>query len=242
METQVTVKKETAPVLYNLTDRAIWDEGDVLSASDVRIPRLTLVGNGSQLANDGKGVPGQILNSDGYSLLCDKEKSLEILPISVLTDWVKYQKIGTNSEFEKVAVVALPPTNMLTEKWTTEQVLENSVPTYYKKRINCYVLSPANDMVMPFTISFKGLSAFSGGAISSHFQMSRAQGVPPIGHVFTLSAKLVEWNGKKHWAFEALKGRVTTDLEKTQAVKWRSTIMNKSANVIVAEDTEEAPF
>ena len=242
METQLTTKKETAPVAYDTTSRAIWDEGDVYSSSDIRIPRITLVGNGSQLANEGKGSPGQILNSDGYTLLADKNQQLEVLPISVMTDWVKFQKIGANADFQKVSVVALPPSNLLTDKWTTDIVEEDKIPTVYKKRISCYVLSPSNDMVIPFTVSFKGLSAFSGSAISSHFQMSRAQGVPPIGNVFTLSSKLVEWNGKKHWALEAVKGRVTTDHEKAMAVKWRSTIMSKKVEVSTEEDHEEAPF
>lgn len=217
-----------------------WKTGDDLSSDDIVIPRLFLTQPATKLVMEGKANAGEIIDSENYASVAKRNEFAEILPIKVYSEWNRLQKLPGDTEWKKAGTVVVPPVPASGKKWTTEQVLEDNIPTQYKKTIKVFALNlKTPDAPLPYLITFKGFGANAGKAISSHFQLCAMAQTLPIQVAFNLSVGTATLDGKTQFCFECKKGRKTTAAEMEEATRWRG-ILTNAANVKIDEEDDDS--
>lgn len=99
MSNLVEVKATNAVAVQELANMS-WDD-DVVEAKDIRIPRLLLMQQMSELVSLRKAQAGDIVNSITEEKVADEKSPLLIVPIYTFKTWTIHHKVNGKFEYLK---------------------------------------------------------------------------------------------------------------------------------------------
>jgi hypothetical protein len=194
MNTEVTKVQNTA--VANIP-AGQWGFENVL-AEDIRIPKLLLVQQMSDMATNEKinARPGEIRESFEGRLMATKEKPLQIIPFYTTNTWTVSRKVNGKWEFDHI--------DERTSDNSTREYEETLDGELYKneKTLNIFALIKGENLTIPYMISMKGFSMkLAGNKFLSMGAVIRAEGEAYAHRVFNLSSQAVENDKGKFFAY-----------------------------------------
>ena len=227
-------KAVTSTAVVKADEKRLAQYGDLMDDAPVRtenimIPKLLLMQPGSQFVADEKAKAGQIVESLGQTVLCEKGGSLEIIPFKMVETWVRYKMINptTREFYEQVPLTA----ENATLPWE-HQVDGFTVRNF--DTLNYYCVIPeqlAAGEFMPLVVSFKSSNLKAGKTLETYRAKLADFGLPLCFKSFFLSTSQQEKDGNRWYTFSVTEGRKTEDSELDQIRPWMNRV--KEAAVVV---------
>lgn len=220
--------------------------GNVLgqvSRRDIVIPKLYPVQKMAKVLED-KSVEAAFgdfldnLNNDKHG---DTENPVEIIPFGFQKKWVEYDRIvakngSVKREYKQVLPIT-PENDQL--PYTDENGLVER-----DRVIDLYCLLPSQieeGVGFPYVISFRRTSLKAGNKVLTQLLRNEMMGKPTWAVTMKISGRVTENDDGAYIVLDARAGRLTTEEESQECVKWMQLVNSGAAKVQEDDHTEEAP-
>lgn len=253
METQVTTNS-TNP---NLPAQANGWAGvyDGVDKSDLMMPTILLGQGLSPFVSDGRAKAGDIVKSQPFKIIGDKDKPVAFIPLMISKSWRIFESDGSRWVFDH--------SEPYHEKDKNLHYLFDKDGTSFKreKTIHAYVLLTADietaktsmaafkekgempspdTALIPASIMFRSMSYTAGRKLAMHFKMAESFNVPPASTTLLLKAKF-EKNDRGQFYVWDIDGGVKTTPENIEiARQWYNSLYSKPENYTVDAGVEES--
>lgn len=191
MNTEVAVNKESN-LSVNVMDIGAFGIENIIS-SDLRIPKILLMQNMSDLVSEGKAAPGDLVNSFEQIKIGDAKSPLQIIPFHFTNTWTVKKEVNGKMEFARIEDRF---SNDARREY--EQVVDGVKYTNHRT-LNLFCLIKNGNLQVPFMISFMN-SSFKGAAqpFLNKVQLLIAEKRAPAHIIFNLGVNREE-NEKGKW-------------------------------------------
>ena len=219
---QVKVQEQTSP--QTVPNNADW--GIEISKDDLLMPKILMMQKMSELVEEQKAKPGELVDSLTEEVLCAQGESLEIIPFRSETIY-KEMRAG---EFHAV----IPAT----EKLPLEEMIDG-VKVERDLIIQVFVLIPVPGLDdIPYVISFKRTSRKAGQKIVTKFWRHQMAGLPSCAVSWKLSVKKVAGDKGAYYVYDTTLSRKSTQEEIAKAFMFNQSIISGKRKV---DHSDEKP-
>lgn len=203
-----------------------------LSTRDLIIARVRTLQAISGDVSNGKGSPGDMLNSITGEMLAKKGQPLELLPILSLRFWTVYEKVGVKTEYRDKYVMT--ESNQDQPK---EFVSEDGKMMLRQQCLTFLCLQPSKLTKFPLFVDFQRTNLQAGRNLSTIMQENSFAGQPGCARTFSLVTEVTTYN-KNSWFIQKVSPvRNSTEEEQVACFKWYQTFKAKEA----VQTDEEIP-
>lgn len=211
--------------------KGVFGAGDDISASDIRIGRISVMQSMSKLVQAEQARRGAIIELDTQTELGYKtEAPFEFIPIKSFKYWIEKEDKKFKSKFP-----ANDPNELKRE--------EGKITRMYHHAF--YVLLPnelSEGIEMPYEIAFRSTDLVSAQKISKFLLNMRRKEMASWDKVFSLTTVPRQKDDHQWFGTEIALGRDTTQFEKAKCYDWYKQVTSaKNVNVTPHEDDDTGP-
>lgn len=205
--------------------KGCYGAGDDISASDIRIGRISLMQSMSKLVIAEQARRGAFIELDGEVEVGYKtEKPLEILIVKSFKYWIEKEGKKFKSRF-----AANDPNELKREEGNINRMYHHAF----------YVILPheiEEGIEMPYEIAFRSTDLQTAQKISKILLNMRRQEQASWNNTFSLTSTPKEKDGNTWFGSEVKLGRETTPEERSKCYQWFQQVTSKTVNVTPHED------
>lgn len=225
-------KQEVAVQETQNQELAVIPEGswgaENVSSNDLLISKILLMQPLSTLVVDGAAAPGDMVDSVSKQVLGNKNKPVEIIPISMTKTWSIFKNVGGKFEYDHTEPMD-PRNEMLPYEFEVD-----GVQYQRNKDLNYFVLlrSEGKDAsVFPRVITFRRTSSMAGRNLATHFSKAAMERIPPASYGFNVSCTM-EKNDKGSYFVYHIERTTRTDAQELgSAYRWYKLLQSQAHRV-----------
>ena len=190
-----------------------------MSSKEIEFPLIKLLQPMSDMAVDGTGRPGDVVDNNGIKLT-GKNDTLTIVPFFRKKAWTVL-KVNTTGldDFEGINYITTEEEEKLPENYVEDG-------TKYRRMFTLQIYALLNDEKVPylFTLRSTGLQ-FARRLITEMYLKNKMAGIPAYGKSFLVDTKLRKSSGKQWYNFNLVKTiGFTPEKRCEEAQKWLNTL------------------
>lgn len=203
METAVTVKQTNQ---LSTEVSGAWG-ADEVESTDIRIPRILLMQQMSEMVAQEIAKPGELVDSTTSQVVCTKQEVLKIVPIYIFKDWVEQKEI--NGKYEYVQRMAYGPhnANLPREEVRNGEKFRNVIGINVLAMLEKDINDPS---ALPVMMTFRMTSLNAGKDISTLGLRAKSVNKPVAAFTIALGTELVK-NEKGNYYVMKVKGVENTN-------------------------------
>lgn len=234
-----------------------------IEAKDILIPKILLMQPISDFVAEGKFAAGAFVRSTDHTLVVDKDKKFDFIPLQFFKRWAisRRQPGDSRGEFAGIEPYTAENCNAPYE-WTQDGMRYDRSENLcfygligedvkreakaFEKAKKTGELPDADDCLLPCLVVFQRTSKKAGQVIVSHFSRMDdfgarlGQTFPRYSDVFSIGSEFVKGDKGNYYIFTVEKSRKASEDEKAAARRW-SGILSAAKSVVVDDsDLEEA--
>jgi hypothetical protein len=216
---QQTQVKTDLQIVPNLGDWATK-----FHAENLIMPKILLQQKMSERVEEGKAVPGDMIDNLTDEVLGGLEKEIEIIPFRCETTWIERK----NGDF--AGIIPFEGNETLPFKETVD-----GAEIERDKIINVFILLPTIDDV-PYIVPFKRTSMKAGKKIETRLWRNTMAGLNPCTYSMKLQAKKVAGDKGTYYVFDVATGRECTQPEAIKCFKFNESVLSGQRKVDYSDE------
>jgi hypothetical protein len=212
----------------NSPQTVVKNWGQKFNAANIIMPKIILQQKMSELVEDGKAKPGDLVDNLTDEVLAPVGKPLEIIPFRTETVWMEKH----NGEFAGVKPYDGQELPFDEEK--------DGVTIVRDKVMNAFVLIPGITDV-PYIIPFRRTSYKAGRKIETRLYRNVLGGLNPCAFAMNLTAKKVDGKKGTYFVVDAATGRKANNDEAILCYRFNESVLSGQRKVDYSEEKEKKP-